>query len=634
MDGRIELLNPGRPYMQPMAILRSRSRGASLLLALLRPAFGIVLLLLAAATPQVRAADIALSPLAPADTSSPRATLKSFLEGMDEAFRAYSEGRQLTLPRGGVAENRALACLNTSQLPPVRARRLAVETALMLQDVLDRVSLPSYEEIPDRRAMEDLPPGAPRVWRIPGTEIEIARVADGPREGQYLFSMRTVARAREFYQLAKNLSYKVGAKEGLYERVVYAPGPWIPEPWIEALPQWAKTNFVGQSAWKWMGMVLTTTLWLLLVYLAHRFSRPKDGKRRYWRRFLLAVALVPVTGAFRRFYEHQLIVTGPAYVAVDNTIVTIYYLIVALAIVNLGAAVAASIVALPKFQKGNIDAVLVSVGCRTVAWLCALFLMAKGASELGVPLAAVLASFGMGGVAFALAARPTLENLIAGVTLYMDKPVRIGQFCQFEDVLGTVEHIGLRSTRIRRWGGNLLSIPNSKFAEHQLDNYADNRYLWIRQRLRLRYDTSPAQLSYILAKLREMLFAHPKILSPRVRLIGFGDDALTVEVLCYSDTGVWAELHAIREDVFLRIIAIIEESGTRLALPSSTTYFTKDTGLDEERRRAAEQQVRDWAAAGELPFPDMSEEQRAALAGSLHFPPEGSVVYKAEPDKD
>jgi len=212
--------------------------------------------------------------------------------------------------------------------------------------------------------------------------------------------------------------------------------------------------------------------------------------------------------------------------------------------------------------------------------------------------------------------------------------VRIGQFCQFQDVLGTVESIGLRSTRIRRWGGNLLSIPNLKFAEHQLDNYADNRYLWIRQRLRLRYDTSPEQLSYILAKFREMLFAHPKILSPRVRLIGFGDDALTVEVLCYSDTGVFAELHAIREDVFLRIIEIIEKSGTRLAMPSKTTYFTRDVGLDEERRLAAEQQVREWTAAGELPFPDMSEEQRAALAGTLQFPPEGSVAYKTDPEKD
>ncbi len=134
-------------------------------------------------------------------------------------------------------------------------------------------------------------------------------------------------------------------------------------------------------------------------------------------------------------------------------------------------------------------------------------------------------------------------------------------------------------------------------------------------------------------RLREMLFAHPKIVSPRVRFIGFGDDSLTVEVICYSDTGVWAEWHAIREDVFLRIIEIIEASGTSFAFPSKTIYYARDAGLDEERRRAAEQQVREWTEAGELPFPDMSEEQREALAGTLSFPPEGSVEHKTAPEK-
>ena len=288
----------------------------------------------------------------------------------------------------------------------------------------------------------------------------------------------------------------------------------------------------------------------------------------------------------------------------------------------------------PDVGEDSLDADFFSVGCRAVAWLFAILILASGLSDLGVPLAAVIASLGVGGVAFALAAGPTLENLIAGVTLYLDKPVKIGQFCQFEDVLGTVERIGLRSTRIRRWGGNLVAIPNARFAEYQLDNFNDARHLWIRQRLRLRYETSPEQLSYVLAKIREMLFAHPNIVSPRARLIGFGSDALNVEIVCYSDTGVWAQWHAIREDVLLRIMEIIEASGTRLALPSKTTYVARDVGLDEERRRAAEQQVREWTEAGELPFPDMSEEQREALAGTLHFPPEGSVAHKLASEKD
>ena len=176
---------------------------------------------------------------------------------------------------------------------------------------------------------------------------------------------------------------------------------------------------------------------------------------------------------------------------------------------------------------------------------------------------------------------------------------------QFEcSVDGTqhVERIGLRSTRIRRWGGNVLSIPNSQFAEYQLDNYNDAKYIWIRQKLRWRYETTADQLRYILAKLREMLFAHPKILLPRVRLIGFGDDALTVELICYSDTGVWAEWHAIREDVYLRVMQIVEASGTRLALPSQTTYFARDDGVDAEKKRAAEEQVHEWTDIGDVRF--------------------------------
>jgi len=533
-----------------------------------------------------------------------------------------------------VAENRALACLNTSQLPPVRARRLATETALMLHDVLDRIPLPAVDEIPDLATMRALPPDEERVWRIPGTEIEIARVSEGLREGQYLFSPQTVARAREFYQLADNLSYKVGAMDGLYERVVYAPGSWIPESWIEALPQWAKSTIVGQSGWKWAGMTMTTFVWLLLVYLSYRSTRPRDGKAPYWRRLLFTLVLLPVTGAFRKFYEHQLVVTGPAYVVVDNTIVTVYYLIAAVAIINFGAVIASMITSLSRFQDRNLDAILISVACRTVAWSCAILIVTMGISDLGVPLLAVLTSLGVGGIAIALAVRPTLENLIAGVTLYLDKPAKIGQFCKFDDVIGTVERIGMRSTRIRRWGGNLLSIPNLQFVEHQIDNLSDTRYLQIRQHLRLRYDTSPEQLSYILAKFRELLFAHPRILSPRVRLIGFGDDALTIEVLCYSDTAVWAELHGIREDIFLRILEILEKSGTRLALPSTTTYFARDAGVNKEARLAAEQEVREWIAAGELPFPDMSEEQRQALEGTVHYPPEGSVAFKTAPEKN
>ena len=594
----------------------------------------LLIVLTLAAVPHGLAAEEFVSPLEPADTSSPRATLKSFRGNFDRTFRDYYDLKSFTMVGDAASGLRAKRTLDTSKLPPAQAGRLAGEAMLLLYDVLDRVKLPAYEEVPDAAAMLELPAGEPRRWQVPGTEITIARIEEGPRRGEYLFTSETVGRAHEFYARAQNIPYQPGAMDGFYQRVISEGGSWIPVKLIQWLPDWAKSIVWGQAAWKWVGMALTAVVWLLIVYGLRRLAHSRDGEPHYWLRFFLTLAVLPLTTGMRWFMDKQLVIAGTVFEIVDTSLLVLYYLVGATALIHLGGAIASSLIASPRVDKDSIDANLISVSVRTVAWLAAILLLAKGASNLGVPLAAVVTSLGVGGLAFAMAARPTLENLIAGVTLYLDKPVRVGQFCQFEDVLGSVERIGLRSTRIRRWGGNVLAIPNSQFAELQLDNYNDARYIWIRQKLRLRYETSADQLKFILAKLREMLFAHPKVLVPRVRLIGFGDDALTVEILAYSDTGVWAEWHAIREDVYLRVMEIVESSGTRLALPSQTTYFARDDGLDDEKKRAAEEQVHEWTEKGELPFPDMTEEQREALTGTLDFPPAGSIEYKAAEESE
>lgn len=586
------------------------------------------------ASPLARAAEPEfISPLEPADTSSPRATLKSFRENFDRAFRDFYELRDPKLV-DRTSQGRAIRTLDASQLPPAQARRLAAEASLLLNEVLDKVKLPAWEAIPDAHAMEALPPGEPKRWRVPTTEITIERIEEGPRKGEYLFTPETVSRAREFYDRAADLPYQPGAMEGFYADLIKEGGAWIPHGLGRILPDWAFVAIAGQAVWKWILLVLSVGVWILVVYGLRWISSRPGEEPRYWLRFFLTLAVLPMTRFMRWFFDQQLLLGGRVFEVIDTSVVILYYFVGAVAVLNLGAAIGATLAASPRIDNKSIDANLITVGARAIAWLFAIMLLAKGASDLGVPLAAVITSLGVGGLAFAMAARPTLENLIAGVTLYLDKPVRVGQFCQFEDVLGSVERIGLRSTRIRRWGGNVLSIPNSQFAEYQLDNYNDAKYIWIRQRLRLRYETSPDQLRFILAKLREMLFAHPKILLPRVRLIGFNDDSLRVEVLCYSDTGVWAEWHAIREDVFMRVMRIIEASGTRLALPSQTTYFARDDGLDDEKKRAAEEQVHEWTEKGELPFPDMTTEQQEGLAKSLDFPPKGSIAYQAASKDD
>ena len=126
-----------------------------------------------------------------------------------------------------------------------------------------------------------------------------------------------------------------------------------------------------------------------------------------------------------------------------------------------------------------------------------------------------------------------------------------------------------------------------------------------------RSETSPEQLRYLLVKIREMLRRHPKIHPElvRVRFVGFGASSLDIELFAYVKTTKGPELLSVREEVFLQVMDIVNESGTGFAFPSQTLYFGRDTGLDPKRTEAAEAQMRQWTDEGRLPGPNSSPEQ-------------------------
>jgi len=151
-----------------------------------------------------------------------------------------------------------------------------------------------------------------------------------------------------------------------------------------------------------------------------------------------------------------------------------------------------------------------------------------------------------------------------------------------------------------------------------------------RKTLRLRLDTTLDQLRLVRAALREMLLAHPRVTDDpaRVRAGDFGSYSLDVDIFAYVNTAEWNDYLAVQEDLIMRILGIIEEAGTALALPSRTLYHTRDSGLDSERREAAERQVREWGDAHTLPFPDFPEDYRERITDTLDYPPKGSPDAK------
>jgi len=251
--------------------------------------------------------------------------------------------------------------------------------------------------------------------------------------------------------------------------------------------------------------------------------------------------------------------------------------------------------------------------------------------NVGVNVTAILAGLGLGGLAVALAAQKTVENLFGGISLILDQPVRVGDFCRFGDRVGTVEEVGLRSTRVRTLDRTVVSIPNGQFSTLELENFTERDRIRLHTTLGLRYETSPDQLRHVLVEVRRMLYAHPRVGGDpaRIRLVRFGAYSLDLEIFAYVLTTDYDDFLAVREDVYLRLMDIVADSGTGFAFPSQTTYVTRDAGLDAAKGRAAEARVREWREQGSLCLPEFPREAVAALDGTLDYPPRGAAVGRA-----
>jgi len=220
-------------------------------------------------------------------------------------------------------------------------------------------------------------------------------------------------------------------------------------------------------------------------------------------------------------------------------------------------------------------AVLLQPATNIVRFFVIVVIVMVWFENIGLNATTVLTGFGIGGIAVALAAQKSIENLIGAVTLHASAPVKLGDFGQFGNFLGTVEFIGLRYTKIRTTNRTLVNIPNAVFVDMSLESFTERDKIRFSPVLKISRKTSPDQIREILADVK-ILFEENDMVETGthwIRFQEFGESSLDLKVVAYIKTKVYSEYLEVIEDLNLKIMDAIQSAGTSLAVPARTITF-------------------------------------------------------------
>jgi MscS family membrane protein len=462
--------------------------------------------------------------------------------------------------------------------PTPRQRTDLVQRAKELQalDSKLKISIALLSDDPNGAVENGLPLGEVHagVLAVDSTTTDVILVrVDDPASGKiWLISKETVAKIPELY--AKMQSQGPVAAERI---------------WPAAL---TSRHLLGISLAQWLAWLLSIPIsWALVWLFTFLLSMP----RRLWCKF----RKVP----FQTLWETRPAMPLRCILAIAIHTLFVYQLGLPLLYRAYYARVMAGLLAgcfawflgtladegfdravnRARIQHKGGESILVLMQ-RLTRIVALIFALVAAFALFGFNVRTALTGLGIGGLAIALAAQKTLENLIGGVSLLMDKAVSVGDLCQIGDQIGIVEDIGLRSLKLRTRDQSLLVIPNGSLAQMQFQNMSSRSKLLINQTFSVRIETHAEQLRFVLARVQTMLDQHPAIEpgSSRVRIMSFVGAAFQLELYAYAKTGDWAQFTVIRQDLILKIAEIVEASGTRFAAPTRLTYQVMDSGVNAD----------------------------------------------------
>jgi len=461
---------------------------------------------------------------------------------------------------------RAWRYLDVRKLPPEQRLRDGPQLAQKLAQILDRdvqFDIASLSRDPEGNQADGLAVDRERIdsFTLNGKtlELQLARVTLPSGLAVWLFSSDSVHLIPQLAQMAS---------ESPIEK-------HLPEP----LVGW---KLLDTPLWRWIALVLlAVTLAALskwLSQLALLIAEPvlkrlaPQMDRGVLQVFTGPLQLLLSVAGFRAAMEW----VGPTALlrlGLSHTLAFLFLLGLAWLCARIVDLIIGRLRAALQGKHQNFSYSVLPLASRVLKITILTLTIAAVLSDWGYSTTTILAGLGVGGLAIALAAQKTIENLFGGVAVISDRPVSVGDFCRFGDRVGTVEDIGLRSTRIRTLDRTLVAIPNAEFSSMKLENFSKRDKIWFHFLLNLRRDATPDQMRALLESITKILREHPIVETGPlpVRFIGVGTYSLDVEVFAYILTRNMEDFLQIQQDLLLSVLEAVEAAGTALALPTQAS---------------------------------------------------------------
>lgn len=501
--------------------------------------------------------------------SSPRETFTTFLHSMNDIKRGKPE-----------RIDKATSTLDLSAINPLIREEKGRDLAWMLLEAIDKTKIVKLDSVPAEKS------GSPYVFaQYQDDSISIVK----SHNGRWLFSQQTVSSLPAIIdELASKKTLKVDDESAQFI-------PWHIQ-FRQQLPDPLRTRSFLLENWKWLGILLSIALGVIAdkvtSFTLQLFVRNFRGKTR--------------TPAFKETPEDMLrplamLVMAAIWWAGLNLLAlpdqAMIILLVAVKILAgfagvWGAYRLVDLVTLYlRYQASKtdnkVDDVLVPLIRKTLKVFVTVIGITFIASNLNLNVSSLLASLGLGGLAFALAAKDVVQNLFGSITVILDQTFHNGDWIVVNDIEGSVEEVGLRSTKIRTFYDSLITLPNAIFITAKVDNMGQRRYRRLKCNVALTYDTHPDKIEAFCEGVRELIRLHPYMRKDyfHVYLNSLGASSLDVLIYVFWETPDWSTELRERQRFLLDILRLAKAQQIDMAFPTQTLHLltpndTADTTVE------------------------------------------------------